>query len=195
MLFAFSGGRERRSERRSISPIPSTGWRRRKKRDFGFLILWLAPSRTENMPEFAPGRRWFMTPAFLPKPRRGLSQERELRQVAERAGWEIVHVYKDYGISGAKGRDKRPARKTLTLGERRYVLIMVRIAFPVVGFELLRSHPLSLRCIQTHGRRFLLARSPFRWAFLGGVCSIPCDLPYGLCHDVIFGPAQVGGVA
>ena len=37
------------------------------------------------------------------------NQERELRQVAERAGWEIVHVYKDQGISGAKGRDKRPA--------------------------------------------------------------------------------------
>ena len=26
-----------------------------------------------------------------------------------RAGWEIVHVYRDHGISGAKGRDKRPA--------------------------------------------------------------------------------------
>jgi DNA invertase Pin-like site-specific DNA recombinase len=37
------------------------------------------------------------------------NQERELRQVAERAGREIVHVYKDHGISGAKGRDKRPA--------------------------------------------------------------------------------------
>jgi len=37
------------------------------------------------------------------------NQERELRQVAERAGWEIVHVYRDYGISGAEGRDKRPA--------------------------------------------------------------------------------------
>ncbi len=37
------------------------------------------------------------------------NQERELRQVAERAGWEIVHVYRDHGISGAKGRDKRPA--------------------------------------------------------------------------------------
>jgi DNA invertase Pin-like site-specific DNA recombinase len=36
------------------------------------------------------------------------NQERELRQVAERAGWEIVKVYKDHGISGAKGRDKRP---------------------------------------------------------------------------------------
>jgi DNA invertase Pin-like site-specific DNA recombinase len=36
------------------------------------------------------------------------NQERELRQVAERAGWEIVKVYKDHGVSGAKGRDKRP---------------------------------------------------------------------------------------
>ena len=37
------------------------------------------------------------------------NQERELRQVAERASWQIVHVYKDHGISGAKGRDRRPA--------------------------------------------------------------------------------------
>jgi len=37
------------------------------------------------------------------------NQERELREIAERAGWEVVRVYKDHGISGAKGRDKRPA--------------------------------------------------------------------------------------
>src|SRR5499426_1510913 len=36
------------------------------------------------------------------------NQERELRQTAERSGLEIVKVYKDHGISGAKGRDKRP---------------------------------------------------------------------------------------
>jgi DNA invertase Pin-like site-specific DNA recombinase len=36
------------------------------------------------------------------------NQERELRAVANRMGCEIVHVYKDHGISGAKGRDKRP---------------------------------------------------------------------------------------
>lgn len=36
------------------------------------------------------------------------NQERELRQVAERMGGDIVKVYKDHGISGAKGRDKRP---------------------------------------------------------------------------------------
>ena len=37
------------------------------------------------------------------------NQERELGQAAERAGWEVVKVYKDHGISGAKGREKRPA--------------------------------------------------------------------------------------
>lgn len=37
------------------------------------------------------------------------NQERVLREVAARAGWEIVEVYCDHGVSGAKGRDKRPA--------------------------------------------------------------------------------------
>ncbi len=32
-----------------------------------------------------------------------------LREVADRAGWEVVEEYVDKGISGAKGRDKRPA--------------------------------------------------------------------------------------
>ena len=32
-----------------------------------------------------------------------------LREVAEKAGWEIVEEFVDCGISGAKGRDKRPA--------------------------------------------------------------------------------------
>src|ERR1700722_10276740 len=36
------------------------------------------------------------------------NQERELREVAARMGCEIVHVYRDHGVSGAKGRDKRP---------------------------------------------------------------------------------------
>jgi len=37
------------------------------------------------------------------------NQRRELQAVAERAGWNVVEVYEDAGISGAKGRDKRPA--------------------------------------------------------------------------------------
>lgn len=36
------------------------------------------------------------------------NQQRELAQAAARAGWEITAVYRDEGISGAKGRDKRP---------------------------------------------------------------------------------------
>jgi DNA invertase Pin-like site-specific DNA recombinase len=33
---------------------------------------------------------------------------RELRQVAKRRGWDVVEVYSDAGISGAKGRNGRP---------------------------------------------------------------------------------------
>ena len=36
------------------------------------------------------------------------NQRRELEAVASRSGWQIVKVYEDAGISGAKGRDKRP---------------------------------------------------------------------------------------
>ncbi len=32
-----------------------------------------------------------------------------LREVADKAGWEVVEEYVDRGISGSKGRDKRPA--------------------------------------------------------------------------------------
>ena len=41
------------------------------------------------------------------------NQERELRRVAERAGWKIVNVSRDHRISGAKGKDKRPAFNAL----------------------------------------------------------------------------------
>jgi DNA invertase Pin-like site-specific DNA recombinase len=36
------------------------------------------------------------------------NQERELRAVAARLGHEVVGVYEDLGISGAKGRERRP---------------------------------------------------------------------------------------
>ena len=36
------------------------------------------------------------------------NQQRELTEAASRAGWEITATYRDEGISGAKGRDKRP---------------------------------------------------------------------------------------
>ena len=36
------------------------------------------------------------------------NQRRELEAVAKQRGWQIVTVYEDKGVSGAKGRDKRP---------------------------------------------------------------------------------------
>jgi DNA invertase Pin-like site-specific DNA recombinase len=53
------------------------------------------------------------------------NQERELRAVAERMGAEVV-VYKDHGISGAKGRDKRPAfdRMLKDASKRKFNVIM-----------------------------------------------------------------------
>lgn len=36
-----------------------------------------------------------------------------LEEVAERAGWEVVKVYRDDGISGSKGRDARPGLNAL----------------------------------------------------------------------------------
>ncbi len=36
------------------------------------------------------------------------NQLRELRQVADRMGWQVVGEYVDHGVSGAKGRDQRP---------------------------------------------------------------------------------------
>src|SRR5271169_106326 len=36
------------------------------------------------------------------------NQTRELRQIAERRGWQVVETFSDAGISGAKDRTKRP---------------------------------------------------------------------------------------
>jgi DNA invertase Pin-like site-specific DNA recombinase len=37
------------------------------------------------------------------------NQRLELEAVAGRNGWAVVEIYEDAGISGAKGREKRPA--------------------------------------------------------------------------------------
>lgn len=54
------------------------------------------------------------------------NQERELRAAAAKAGYEIEAVYRDAGISGAKGRDKRPAfdRMHKDAARRRFDVVM-----------------------------------------------------------------------
>ncbi|MER8912244.1 recombinase family protein [Mesorhizobium sp. M0761] len=52
-------------------------------------------------------------------------QERELREVAGRTGWEIVQVYRDHGVSGASAK-KRPAFEALCkdAARRRFDVVM-----------------------------------------------------------------------
>jgi DNA invertase Pin-like site-specific DNA recombinase len=53
-------------------------------------------------------------------------QERELRAVAAARGYEVVAVFADNGISGSKGRDKRPAFNQLhkDAAQHRFDIVM-----------------------------------------------------------------------
>ena len=54
------------------------------------------------------------------------NQIRELRQIAERRGWEVVEEYRDAGISGAKGRENRPGLDQMLkdASKRRFDIVM-----------------------------------------------------------------------
>jgi DNA invertase Pin-like site-specific DNA recombinase len=54
------------------------------------------------------------------------NQERELREIADRMGWNVVEVYTDNGVSGAKPRAERPAFDALCkdAARRRFDMIM-----------------------------------------------------------------------
>jgi DNA invertase Pin-like site-specific DNA recombinase len=54
------------------------------------------------------------------------NQVRELTQIAERRGWEVVGQYSDAGISGSKGRDGRPGLDQMLkdASKRRFDIIM-----------------------------------------------------------------------
>jgi DNA invertase Pin-like site-specific DNA recombinase len=82
------------------------------------------------------------------------NQERELRNAAERLGHTVIDVYTDHGISGAKGRDKRPAFDRLwkDITRRKIDIVMVwsvdrlgRSLQHLVGFlELLKDTKVDL---------------------------------------------------
>src|SRR5262249_31720212 len=54
------------------------------------------------------------------------NQLRELKQIAERRGWQVVEEYHDAGISGAKGREERPGldRMLKDASRRRFDVVM-----------------------------------------------------------------------
>ncbi len=53
------------------------------------------------------------------------NQEHELQAIAARHGWQVAHVFRDQGISGAKGRDRRPGFDALCKGVARREFDMV----------------------------------------------------------------------
>ncbi len=53
------------------------------------------------------------------------NQLRDLNLAAERLGWDVVATFADEGISGAKGRDKRPGLDALMKGIARREFEMV----------------------------------------------------------------------
>jgi DNA invertase Pin-like site-specific DNA recombinase len=55
-----------------------------------------------------------------------VNQDLALRQVAERRGWEVIEVYTDAGISGAKGRKDRPGLDQMLkdASRRRFDVVM-----------------------------------------------------------------------
>jgi DNA invertase Pin-like site-specific DNA recombinase len=54
------------------------------------------------------------------------NQLQEIQSIAERQGWTVVEVYTDHGISGAKGREKRPSFDRLykDASRRKFDLVM-----------------------------------------------------------------------
>jgi len=66
------------------------------------------------------------------------NQLRELRQIAERRGWEVVKEYGDSGISGSRGRNDRPGLdEMLRDAQRRRFDIVMAWAIDRLGRSLI----------------------------------------------------------
>jgi DNA invertase Pin-like site-specific DNA recombinase len=66
------------------------------------------------------------------------NQLRELRQIAERRGWEVVKAYGDAGISGSRGRNDRPGLdEMLRDAQRRRFDIVMAWAIDRLGRSLI----------------------------------------------------------
>src|SRR5690348_686633 len=66
------------------------------------------------------------------------NQLRELRQIAERRGWEVIKEYQDAGISGTKGREARPGLdEMLKDAQRRKFDVLMAWAIDRLGRSLI----------------------------------------------------------
>lgn len=102
------------------------------------------------------------------------NQRRELEAVAERHGWRVVSVFEDAGISGAKGRDKRPGLDSLMKAVARRDVDMVA-AWSVELRPGPQGHPLRNPFLPWHqGARGL--RKGTRAKLHGGLGASPLAL-------------------
>jgi DNA invertase Pin-like site-specific DNA recombinase len=66
------------------------------------------------------------------------NQLRDLRQIAERRGWEVIQEYHDAGISGSKGREARPGLdEMLKNAQRRQFDVVMAWAIDRLGRSLI----------------------------------------------------------
>ena len=66
------------------------------------------------------------------------NQEIQLRQVAERRGWEVVEIYPDAGISGSKSRaDRAGLDRMLNDGSHRHFDVVLCLAIDRLGRSLI----------------------------------------------------------
>ena len=104
------------------------------------------------------------------------NQLRELHQIAECRGWEVVHEYHDAGISGTKGREARPGLdEMLKDAQRRRFDVVMAWAIDRLGRSLIdllgtiqaleacgAACSCSARCSINFGAPQLLAASKVR---------------------------------
>jgi len=88
-------------------------------------LLSLGPDLTGN-PIMAKQKRAALYVRASTDSRSVENQIGELSQVAERRSWQVVEVCRDAGISGAKGRDKRPGLDAMlkNAGRRKFDIVM-----------------------------------------------------------------------
>src|ERR1700693_2355753 len=70
------------------------------------------------------------------------NQLQPLQEAAGRLGWTVVAIYRDEGISGTKGRDRRPGLDALLKGvtHREFVLVAAWSVCPVAPITVTRRN-------------------------------------------------------
>ena len=115
----------------------------------------------------------------------------QLRRVAKKAGWNVVEEYVDHGISGAKGRDQRPAYDRLckTATQREFDVVMAWSVDRLGRSLQLRPHghaqfTYTVNYRYSYSIVICVERIPKLWEpFHGGEAEARRDLRTGVDHQ------------